>query len=343
MARVKVGELFKGCRAGRVQSAGLMTVIPLLSELEDARFVAPRKGAARVSTSTYGTVRITNTQDRPIIVPAGATYIVEQKAQNHAMPSAGWVKGKGVAAFDTAACVQQTQAGTIADGEHEMMLLPAALREKSHAARRQKDFRKMWPAIAAFNERAGLAAHAASGHLEHFFARFAGELEQFVAEFEPVPGQVGAIVLVGGKVAGVERCPSQEYFRDVWRPLIRECYGSMAVIEAAKAGRKGGQAAPPPTRVPLREAASLDDLEAALAEAEASERQKAAALAHSVMALELEATTDERGELTLDAFDGQQMVGQAIRSGESVVYASLVACEKWAQRGDWLAAEAFAM
>lgn len=333
---VTVGDLLKGCTPGRVQTVGYMTVVPLLSDIEYDRFASPAD--ARVSTHGYGKLHVANTSGKPLLLPHGATYIVAQAAQNHAIPHLGVVKAKAVADFHTAMCVQESQGGYIAEGAHELSILPVTLREKGHAARKEQSYNRLWPAIAAFNAQAGLKE--AGGHLEKFFEKFANELEQFVAEFEPVPNQVGVIVLVNGKVAGVERCPSHSYFRAVWRPLIRECYGSMAVVEA-----KRGAAAVPKTRVPVRQARSLDDLEAALGEAEAAERAKVAALVNTLAGLSLSRTTDERGDLTVDGLGGgaDPFVGQSLRDGAQVVYASVVAAEKWAQKDEWLFAAPFAM
>lgn len=333
---VAISELLKGCTPGRVQTVGYMSIVPLLSDIQDERFAAPT--GARVSTEGYGKLVVKNPEDVVMILPSGATYIVSQAAQNHAIAHAGVIKAKAVQQFHTAMCVQQTQGGYIAEGQHELSLLPVALREKAHKGRRDNQFNRLWPEIAKFNAGAGLAG--AGGHLEKFFEKFTAELDQFVAEFEPLPKQVGAIVLINGKVVGVERCPSEKYFRAVWRPLIRECYGSMALLEAKK-----GAAAVPKTRVAVRAATDLADLEAALAEAELAERQKVAGLVNSIAELRLARTVDESKEFLVEGLGGEResFVGQSIRDGSQVVYASLVASEKWVQKEDWLFAAPFAM
>lgn len=324
MTTVKIGELVRGCAPGRLQSVGAMQVVPLVSAYHDDRFAPPTE--ARVGTAGYGNLVVANPADRALLVPAGAAYMVAQKAQNHALPSAGCVPERATRTFDTAVCVQQTQGGFIAEGRHELMLLPAALRRAAHAARLEKSFQRLWPAIGEFSAAAGL--EDAGGHLEKFFETFRAELDHFVAEFEPVPSQVGAVVLVNGAVAGVERTPSADYFRAVWRPLIRECYGSLALVEARK-----GAPAVPRTRVPLRAAASLDDLERALGEAEAEERRRVGVLLDGVRAAELSVATDEPGETVIEGLggDGQPFVGQCVRAGGQVLYCSLVASEKWAR------------
>lgn len=101
----------------------------------------------------------------------------------------------------------------------------------------------------------------------------------------------------------------------------------MALIEARR-----GSATLPGTRVPLRPALSLDDLEAALGEADAEERRRVDALFNGVLAAELSVTTDEAGVPTVEGLGGaeQPFVGQCVRDGNRVLYCSLVASETWA-------------
>ena len=82
---------------------------------------------------------------------------------------------------------------------------------------------------------------------------------------------------------------------------------------------------------------------AALREAESAERARVATLVNNVLDVELNRQADEQGELTVEALGAQPFVGQLIRDGEKVVYASLVATEKWRRGSDWLLAEPFSM
>jgi hypothetical protein len=333
---IEVRDLLRGCTPGRLQSVGNMQVLPLLSELQDERFVAP--DVALVSTAGYGNLVFRNPEPRGLLVPCGATYIVAHQAQNHALPHAGYVKGQGAKQYTTAMCVQQGQGGYIPEGRHELMLLPFPLREKAHGVRREVGFSRLWQAIAEFNREAGLDAQHQAGHLEFFFERYRAELDTFVAQFEPVPGQVGCIVLVGGKVAGLERTPSEAYFRSVFKALVRECYGSLALVEARQQADT-----PPATRQPLRPVSSRADLLAALAEVEAEERRRVAVLVEDLLGVELARQPEEEGELAVEALGEQPFVGQMVRDGERIVYASLVATRRWRQGQDWLMARPFSM
>jgi hypothetical protein len=102
------------------------------------------------------------------------------------------------------------------------------------------------------------------GHLEHFVRRYRQEMDEFVAHFEVVPNQVGAIVLIDGTVVGIERCPNYRFFKVMWEPLIRECYGSYSLQKAIQSGFRV-----PPDRVALSKGRvnSLADIRKALVKA----------------------------------------------------------------------------
>ena len=50
--RLDISEILRGCDVGRMQSVGIMQVLPLVSDLEDARVVAPMsvKGSHLICT-----------------------------------------------------------------------------------------------------------------------------------------------------------------------------------------------------------------------------------------------------------------------------------------------------
>jgi hypothetical protein len=312
---ITVSEILRGTGAGAPQSAGQMQVVPLLGE-DDTTFAPP---VLEVGTSSYGSVVLRNDGDRPIIVPPGAAWVVPQKAQDHAIGSGALLKPEEHRQIDTAMCIQQSQGGLVAKGKHEMMILPAALRAKALSVRHLRDFRKLWDGIGEHNRSFGI--EQSGGHLEYFLRAFRKELDEFVAEFEVVPRQLGAIVLIGGKIAGIERAPSAECFRAVFTPLIRVCYGSLA-IEAARV-----QKAPPATRAPLEVAErSLEGLRRALAEADRREQEAIDARVAEARSLALTAANDADdtlGPFTLTTVASQELAGQVVTANEGVRFASL--------------------
>lgn len=317
MMSLTVDEILRGLGPGPAQSVGQMSVIPLLGEDEDT--LAPP--VVEVGTTGYGTVHLRNDGDRPVLVPPGAGWVVAQKAQDHAIGGGALLRPGESRQIDTAMCIQQSQGGLIARAKHELLILPAALRAKALSTRHVRDFRKLWEGIQAFNKRFGIEQHG--GHLEFFTRTFAKQLDEFVAEFEVVPRQVGAIVLVGGEVAGIERAPSSAFWRAVWGPLIRVCYGSLA-IQVARESK-----APPVTRAPLQvETRSIAGLRAALVRAEEAERAATAASVRtiSVTALTAAEEADETlGALALTTVASPRLSGQVVTEGRTVRFASLCA------------------
>lgn len=311
---LSIETILRGTGLGRTQSVGLMQVVPLLGDDVDATLAPP---SLRVGTQGYGTLLLY--ADADTLVPMGAGWVVRQRAQDHALPSATFVKKGEQKTIPTAMCIQQTQGGTIAQGEHPLTILPATLRKAALAVRHVVDFRKLWEPIAALNAAHGVAA--SGGNLVAFLQHFAKELDAFVAELEVVDRQIGAVVLVGGEVVGLELAPSAAYFRAVFGPLVRVCYGSLAVA-AAKTDRSV-----PSTRVPLvLPEPTLVGLRAALAVAAEREDTIAGVVVGRLSREPLVAaeTPDEVfGEATLTTVAGPRLSGQVVTVGGRVAYASL--------------------
>jgi len=334
--KMTVADMLRGCAAGRIQSVGCMQVIPLVSDISDDRFVAPDE--AEVSTKDYGTLVFRNTSDKTMIVPPQTAYVVNQMAQDHALPHAGLVKAKALKAYKTAMCIQQTQGGLILSGKHQMVILPFVLREQAHRLRKDVDFRRLWDAIGQLNTDSGVPT-VSGGHLDVFLKHFEKELNAFVAEFEPVDRQVGAIVMIGGRVVGIERTPNYAYWKAVWPALIRECYGSLAMMTEKKGAKI------PETRVPLRKATSVADLKAALGEAAEAERSKTAGIVNGLLQVSMTSESeDSESGVHIDSVAGEGFVGQVVKDGPAVVYGSLIAKQEKLKKEEWEAkAKPFAM
>lgn len=314
---ITVSEILRGTGPGAPQSAGQMQVVPLLGD-DDPTFAPPE---LEVGTAGYGSVVLRNDGDRPVIVPPGAGWVVAQKAQDHAIGGGALLRPSESRQIDTAMCIQQSQGGYIARAKHEMLILPAALRAQALSMRHVRDFRKLWEGIGAYNRSFGI--EQAGGHLEYFLRAFKGQLARFVAEFEVVPRQVGAIVLIGGKLAGVERAPSAGFFRAVFSPLIRVCYGSLA-IRAAQENK-----APPETRAPLELAErSLEGLRRALADASRREQRaidRCVEQARSIALSAADTADDTLGQIALTTVASPALSGQIVTVNKAVRFASLCA------------------
>jgi len=333
---LRLGDMLRGCEPQRIQTVGYMQVIPLTSEVEDDRFSSP--DAATIATRGYGSLMFHNTTSKTVIVPAQAAYVVKDAAQDHAMTGVGVVpKEKRNVEFNTAVCIQRNQGGLITAGHHAMIVLPYILREKAHQTRLQTEYSRLWPSIEQMNVRAGLHTGA---QVVDFLHHFEKELNVFVAEFEPVPHQVGAIILVDGVVVGVERAPNSDFWKSVWRALIRECYGSFALLKA----KEKGDAQPPPTRVPLRRATSLRDLKSALRDADEEERRRVKHVVDDVCDTVLDHEGNQKQDaLDIDAWKHERFIGQTVKDGPQVVYGSVIGTEAWHKYAAWNQARPFTM
>ena len=338
-SRIDVREVLRGCDPGRLQSVGYMQVIPLVSDLNDDRFVSPVQCDADVYTTSYGTLGFKNNSESVMIVPCHAGYVVKQHAQDHAMAHAGLVGAASDRRYTTAACIQASQGGFIKKGTYRMLILPHALREQALQKRAEKNYQKLWDDISVFNQRFGVTGR---GHLEYFLKAFKKELDEFVAEFECVPRQVGAIVLIDNRVVGIERAPSTSYWDSIWPSLIRECYGSLA-IEAAKSHGDRPPDRSPRMQLPI-EIASLEELESLIAKVAAQEDERARATVRELLDEQLDLEYEETvADVTIDTATSQHFTGQVIRDGEKIVYASLPATSAFVESQEWTRAEPFSI
>lgn len=315
--QLTIETILRGTELGPAQSVGPMQMIPLTGE-DDSMFAPPD---LEVATTAYGTVLLRSDLDRPTIVPPGAGWVVPTRAQDHALGGGAILAPKQERSIDTAMCVQQTQPGYIRKGKHDLLILPAALRSKALSVRREKNFQKLWNSIAAYNKTVGLGD--TGGHLSHFLQAFGKQLAELVAEVELIPRQVGAIVLIGGKIAGIERAPSAAFWEVLWNPLVRVCYGSLAIQWSQV------HPEPPATRVPLATGATtLEGLRRALADVQKVENDATTAVVRTARAFSMEVAndTDDRYETaTLHTVAGSFLAGQVVTVGDDVRYASICA------------------
>jgi hypothetical protein len=222
-----------------------------------------------------------------------------------------------------------------------MLILPYSLREAALKSRGKTGYSKLWEDIDQFNKNLGISTRG--GHLEYFLDNFNKELEQFVAEFECVPSQVGAIVLINGNVVGIERAPNPKFWLEIWRALIRECYGSLAIETVRKTGNRLPMAA---TRVPLKEKgiATLDDIGLELTRARGEEEEKVKKIIRDLLDKPFTKKIEEGvGDYKILTIGNDQFEGQIVVSGESLPYCSIFTSKDWAKNAPWRKAAKFSV
>jgi hypothetical protein len=223
-------------RLGDVQSADEMTVVPIIGD--DITRVASPSALVFQQTRGYGTMVFQNQdKENPAIVPAHI-QVRGKGAQDHAMSGAGFIKASAVKRFSDACCIESGQGGMLSNKGNELDVLPAELRKDflNTNFRRNTEFGKLWRSIE--NWLRGIPGVSVHAHLRYFYdnAEYKKSLEEFSAEFEPVPGQIGAIILFNGIPVGIEIMPSAEHWVHYWKMLIRGCYGA-ELIRLKKLGR----------------------------------------------------------------------------------------------------------
>lgn len=320
-AALTVEEILQGTSLGRTQSVGHMEVIPILDDgnASDDTFAPPDFG---VSNSNYGEVDVTNEdEDRPTILPTGTGWVTKQSAQDHAVPSAKLIKPGESKHIDTAMCIEETRSGFI-HGAKEFLVLPASLRSKALSLRNDTGYSRLWDAIGTFNNDLGVPR--GGGHLVRFLEEYESQLDEFVAEFELVPDQVGAVILIDGKVVGVERAPNVPFWEKLWVPLVRVCYGSLAI----KVGKANGDRVPP-TRAALDvQEKSLAGIKLALQNARAKSEGLIEAAFNEVRSTPLLYAGAAEGKLDgaeLFTVANTRLAGQLVLRGGLSSYVSLCA------------------
>ena len=233
-------EMLKGCRPVKdkdgniiVQSIMNMQIVTLTTDEEnslDTRFANPLTSLVS-SNSSYGQITFTNQQDKEVILPTQMAVLTKQSAQNHGMVKAGYVEPRAQTTFHDAGCVQGGQTGYFR-GTQEFRMIPVSMREMLFDAVGQTSGHgNIYPAI----QKLGVDTKSGTGnYLNIYFEKFDKKLEQFIAHFERPKNLIGIIVLIDGEIVAIDKFPSFTYAEQVWDLMIRDCYGSLAIISELK-------------------------------------------------------------------------------------------------------------
>jgi len=217
---------------GDVQSSDEMTVVPLIGTLRNN--IAPPEALQFSRTTTYGSMEFKNTsREDPVIIPSHM-MVRGKSAQDHAMSGSGVVLAASDRLFENACCVEETQGGYLSSTQTvQTDVLPAALRKAllDPTKRNKREFGKLWGGIKTWLRKFQKFPTVSRGHIRDFFEQpdYKKSLEQFAAEFEPVDGQIGALILFNGVPVGLEIMPSAQHWEAYWKWLIRGCYGSQLI------------------------------------------------------------------------------------------------------------------
>jgi hypothetical protein len=127
--------------------------------------------------------------------------------------------------------------------------------------------------------------------------------------------------MVAGRIVGIERVPTEEYWLEIWETLVRDCYGSLAVyVEKTEQD-------PPISRFPIvGDPETLEDLKIALQETEEVERNAVKDGIDELLNQSVEVKeTEQNGQYEVKTLDGAGFLGQSVNDNGNVIYASLIA------------------
>lgn len=309
-------QILKGYSLGFPQSVGNMRVIPILTDTEFTK-VGDMENIYLKRDEAYETLLMANDSQYISVIPHGLMYVVAEKAQDRAIPSAHLIaKDKRV----NANCLQPSQSGSFeADNrEREWGILPSSLKGVAWEHADDHRYDALWSDIEKFLESAGLS----NNELVRFFKEFKTELETFIAQFEPVEKQVGAIFIINNVLIGIEIVPNYKIWQQMWRPLIRDCYGSEAIMFIKK-GYTTGMFHP---MLKTQDAKTFEDFENATNILLEEEKEFTNEIVKEVLK---ENMTDEEQEaledFTLYNLTSEHLMGQCVTHGpEKTIYASLI-------------------
>jgi len=216
---------------GEVQSDDEMTVIPLVGE--SLGNIASPEAMKFKRTTSYGSMQYNNTDKHyPGIVPANM-MVRGKDAQDHAMSGSGVVLAASDKLFKNACCVESSQGGYFSGQNVTEDILPVGLRKVllDKNLRQRTSYDKLWGSIRTWLSGLRKVNSGTRAHLRDFFdePNYKEALENFAAAFEPVDGQIGALILFNGIPVGLEIMPSAEHWAAYWKWLIRGCYGSQLI------------------------------------------------------------------------------------------------------------------
>lgn len=321
-----VRDLLKGyeVKIEDIQSVGNMSVIPIVANDEFSN-VAEINEVNLVRDPNYDQMVFKNSSGEVGITLQGWAIMDEQKAQDRTLPYAHLIK-KGSQKTLPANCIQSSQGGTFNVGQlnlEEFSILPPTLRgiALQKASYTESETGALWDDLGKWSSKLNLDCKGSG--LSLFYKTFQDKLDQFVAQFEIVPNQVGAIVLINGEVIAIDVLPKYSHWKAAWRAFIRDSYGAEALRLLKESGNN--------VDLPAIEMASIQDnslesLEEAFNNMKSTFVDTLRAQVGDVLNASIEhESLDSLAELNLLKVENNSFQGQAVLHGDQhFVYLSFV-------------------
>ncbi len=222
---------FDDINISRLQSVDEMMLVPLIGATKSE--VAEPQELIFQKTSEYGTMIFENNNDNCAAIVPSNLMVRGKNAQDHAMSGTGIVIGQATS-FRNACCIESSQGGYLTNSNENFYdVLPLDLRREFNNRKLYNKiaYDKLWDPISKWLTGLSLSVfdnEYHESHLNYFYddENIKNELEIFIAEFEPVENQIGALILFSGIPVGLEIMPTSTHWDYYWKMLIRGCYGA---------------------------------------------------------------------------------------------------------------------
>lgn len=304
-------QLLSGFEAGTPQSVGNMTVIPLLSSTLQFDGIAGAENVTLARDTSYSSLHLKPIEEKLTIVPNGFTYLTKESAQDRTIPRTQVLTSgsREVQAY----CVQSSQHGHMSssrESDREIRLLPLAIKQHAfEVAPSNSQCGALWDKLRQYNA----SMNVSGDYLVSLFTKYAEQLEAFIAHFEPISGQRGAIILINGRVVGIDIFPSFHSYLQIWEKLIRDSYGAEAIHSKTEWTVS--------SCFPLAEPTSLEGVLQAVQNQKAAEKEWAYNLVTQCLNQEME----QGSQSHFSAGSGEKVTLSTVKSAElegEVVYDS---------------------
>ena len=306
---MKINDLIQGFERKNTQSVANQCVVPILGtkrgDLSDSMMLSV------VADSDYSKLTLKSSSNEPTLLPHGTTVMTKDSAQDRLVKHTNIISSNKVIDVH---CVAPSDGGHIQEGTEEYSFAPGTLRIKAMEA--PEGYDSMWPDSEKFINDSGVS----SNRLQDFYKQYDRDLEDFIAQFEIVDSQIGAVVLINGKVRGIELYPSPKLWTGLWRKCLRDCYGAEAIKSI-----KSGNVFVFKRVIDLDKVNSFDDLDKEYADVSTKFEGDVSKIIESTLDEEVAVTPflkiDDRFEVK--NIESDSMKGQALIQGDELLYLSL--------------------
>jgi len=323
MNTIAIKDILNGYRvdSANIQSVANMTVLPIISDTEFTD-VSDMHNIRLKRDIAYNQLEFENSGGKIGISIQGWSIIDSQQAQDRTVPHTHIIRAGGTKVVP-ANCIQSHQCGNynVSQWNQEnFMVLPSSLRGiaiKKNPNYRQSEFSSMWNSMKKWAS----GMDCESNGLQIFYSTYKETLDNFVAEFEPVDKQLGAIVFLNGELTAIDLVPKYDTWKQLWRPLIRDSYGAEAIRL-----KEAGHAVEKRPSMDISKVETLEDLVSVAHETRDSFVDDLKSSFGAIADYSLNhSTLDSADELTLLKMDSEDFVAEGVIHGDRhFVYLSLV-------------------